>query len=174
MKVPNAVVLLGLAVILVWGTAAEDQAVKIGIVDIEQAVSSTAEGRAAREELARKQREAEAEIQPLVDEYKAAEEDLKQKRFVLSEDVLYQKQLDMAQMRNQIETRMKELEGRLQLDSKRLEGPLNKKLSEVIEAAGKEAGFTLILQRGSPGLLYTREALDITDLIIEKYNQKKS
>jgi Skp family chaperone for outer membrane proteins len=99
---------------------------------------------------------------------------LKQKRFVLSEDVLYQKQLDMAQMRNQIETRMKELEGRLQLDSKRLEGPLNKKLSEVIEAAGKEAGFTLILQRGSPGLLYTREALDITDLIIEKYNQKKS
>jgi outer membrane protein len=172
MKVPNAVVLLGLAVILVWGTAAEDQAVKIGIVDIEQAVSSTAEGRAAREELARKQREAEAEIQPLVDEYKAAEEDLKQKRFVLSEDVLYQKQLDMAQMRNQIETRMKELEGRLQLDSKRLEGPLNKKLSEVIEAAGKEAGFTLILQRGSPGLLYTREALDITDLIIEKYNQK--
>jgi outer membrane protein len=172
MKVPNALVLLGLAVILVWGTAAEDQAIKIGIVDIEQAISSTAEGRAARDELARKQREAEAEIQPLVDEYKAAEEDLKQKRFVLSEDVLYQKQLDMAQMRQQIESRMKELEGRLQLDSKRLEGPLNKKLGEVIEAAGKEAGFTLILQRGSPGLLYTREALDITDLIIEKYNQK--
>jgi len=172
MKVPNALVLLGLAVILVWGTAAEDQAIKIGIVDIEQAISSTAEGRAAREELARKQREAEAEIQPLVDEYKAAEEDLKQKRFVLSEDVLYQKQLDMAQMRNQIETRMKELEGRLQLDSKRLEGPLNKKLGAVIESAGKDAGFTLILQRGSPGLLYTREALDITELIIEKYNQK--
>jgi outer membrane protein len=172
MKIPNALLLLGLAVILVWGTAAEDQAIKIGIVDIEQAISSTAEGRAAREELARKQREAEAEIQPLVDEYKAAEEDLKQKRFVLSEDVLYQKQLDMAQMRQQIESRMKELEGRLQLDSKRLEGPLNKKLGEVIEAAGKEAGFTLILQRGSPGLLYTREALDITDLIIEKYNQK--
>jgi hypothetical protein len=28
------------------------------------------------------------------------------------------------------------------------------------------------MRRGSPGLLYTREALDITDLIIKKYNQK--
>jgi hypothetical protein len=28
------------------------------------------------------------------------------------------------------------------------------------------------MRRGSPGLLYTREALDITDLIIQKYNQK--
>lgn len=172
MKVHNALVVLGLAAILVWGTAAEDQPIKIGVVDIEQAVSSTAEGKAAREELARKQREAEAEIQPLVDRYKEAEEDLKQKRFVLSDEALFQKNLDMAEMRNQIESKMKELESRLQLDSKRLEGPLNKKLGEVIEAAGKDAGFTLILQRGSPGLLYTREALDITDLIIEKYNQK--
>jgi hypothetical protein len=28
------------------------------------------------------------------------------------------------------------------------------------------------MRRGAPGLLYTREALDITDLIIEKYNAK--
>ncbi len=30
----------------------------------------------------------------------------------------------------------------------------------------------MILRRDTPGVLYTREALDITDLIIEKYNQK--
>ena len=172
MQVHNAFVLLALAAILVWGTAAQDQPIKIGVVDIEQAISSTAEGKAAREELARRQREAEAEIQPMVDRYKELEEDLKQKRFVLSDEALFQRNLDMAEMRNQIENKMKELEGRLQLDSKRLEGPLNKKLGEVIESAGKDAGFTIILQRGSPGLLYTREALDITDMIIENYNKK--
>lgn len=172
MQIHSAFVLLGLAALVVLGTAADDQAIRIGVVDIEQAISSTAEGKAAREELARKQREAEAEIQPMVDRYKELEEDLKQKRFVLSDEALFQRNLDMAEMRNQIENKMKELEGRLQLDSKRLEGPLNKKLSDVIESAGKDAGFTLILQRGSPGLLYTREALDITDMIIERYNQK--
>ena len=43
---------------------------------------------------------------------------------------------------------------------------------QIIEAAGKNRGFTIILRRGAPGVLYTREALDITDIIIEKYNQK--
>jgi hypothetical protein len=37
---------------------------------------------------------------------------------------------------------------------------------------GKTQGFTLILRRGTPGVLYTREALDVTDLIIKRYNQK--
>jgi outer membrane protein len=171
-QVHKAVVLLGLAAILVWGTAAQDDGVKIGVVDIDQAISSTTEGKAAREEFARKQRDAEAKVQPMIEKYQGLEEDLKQKKFVLSDEALFQKQLDLAQMRNEIESKMKELENQLQLDQKRLEGPLTKKLVDVIEAAGKEAGYTMILRRGSPGLLYTREALDITDLIIKKYNQK--
>ena len=172
MQIHKALVLLGLAAILVWGTAASDEAVKIGVVDIDQAISSTTEGKAAREEFARKQREAEAKVQPMIEKYQALEEDLKQKKFVLSDEALFQKQLDLAQMRNEIETKMKELENQLQLDQKRLEGPLTKKLVDVIESAGKEAGFTMIMRRGSPGLLYTREALDITDLVIKKYNGK--
>jgi outer membrane protein len=172
MQIHKAFVLLALAAILVWGTAAEDDGIKIGVVDIDQAISSTTEGKAAREEFARKQREAEGKVQPMIEKYQALEEDLKQKKFVLSDEALFQKQLDLAQMRNEIETKMKELENQLQLDQKRLEGPLTKKLVDVIEGAGKESGFTLIMRRGSPGLLYTREALDITDLIIKKYNQK--
>ena len=172
MQVHKASLLLALAALLVVGTAAQDQPVKIGVVDIDQAISSTEEGKAAREEFARKQREAEAKIQPLVERYRGLEEDLKAKKFVLSDDALFQKQLDLAEMRNQIQNKMKELEGQLQVDQKRLEGPLTKKLVAIIEAAGKNRGFTMILRRGAPGVLYTREALDITDIIIEKYNQK--
>jgi len=165
-------VVIAVTAILVWGTAASDDGVKIGVVDIDQAISSTTEGKAAREEFARKQREAEAKIQPMIEKYQGLEEDLKQKKFVLSDEALFQKQLDLAEMRNEIENRMKELEGQLQVDQKRLEGPLTKKLVDVIESVGKDSGFTMILRRGSPGLLYTREALDITPLVIEKYNQK--
>ena len=172
MKVPKAVVLLALAAILIWGTAAEDTAVKVGIVDIDQAISSTEEGKSAREEFARKQREAESAVQPMLDRYRQLEEDFKAKKFVLSDEALFQKQLDLAEMRNQIQNKMKELEGQLQVDQKRLEGPLTKKLVDIIEATGKDKGFTMIFRRGAPGLLYSREALDITDLVIEKYNQK--
>jgi len=172
MQIHKAFVLLALATILVWGTAAQDEEFRIGIVDIDQAISSTDEGKAAREEFARKQREAEAELQPIIESYQQKEEDLKAKKFVLSDDALYQKQLDLASLRNQLQSKAKELEGQLQVDQKRLEGPLTKKLVDIIEETGKSAGFTLILRRGAPGLLYSREALDITDLVVEKYNQK--
>jgi outer membrane protein len=172
MLIHRAFVLLALGALLVWGTAAQDEPIKIGIVDIDQAISSTDEGKAAREEFARKQREAEQQMQPLMDRYKGVEEELKAKKFVLSEEALFQKQLDLAEMRNLIQNKIKELEGQLQVDQKRLEGPLTAKLVEIITDVGKTQGFTLILRRGTPGVLYTREALDVTDLIIKRYNQK--
>jgi outer membrane protein len=172
MQIHRAFVLLALFALLVWGTAAQDEPIKIGIVDIDQAISSTDEGKAAREEFARKQREAEQQMQPLMDRYKGVEEELKAKKFVLSEEALFQKQLDLAEMRNLIQNKIKELEGQLQVDQKRLEGPLTTKLVEIITDVGKTQGFTLILRRGTPGVLYTREALDVTDLIIKRYNQK--
>ncbi len=172
MKLNKAVLILGLASVLLWGTAAQDEPIKIGIVDIDQAISSTEEGKAAREEFARKQRAAEAQLQPMYERYKALEDEVKAKKFVLSDEALFQKQLDMAEMRNQIENKMKELEGQLKVDQKRLEGPLTAKLVNIIEEIGKTRGFTMILRRGTPGVLYTREALDITDIVIEKYNAK--
>jgi outer membrane protein len=172
MKVNRAIVLLGLAAILVWGTAAQDEPLKIGIVDIDHAISSTAEGKAAREELARKQREAEAAIQPMIERMKEMQEDFQTKRFVISDEARFQKQLDLAEVQNEIESKVAELKGQLQVDEQRLKGPLLAKLGEIIEALGKDNGFTMILRRGAPGLLYSREALDVTDLVIEKYNQK--
>ncbi len=172
MYVKTTHLLAALVVILVWGTAATDEPIKLGIVDIDQAISSTDEGKAAREEFARKQREAEGKLKPLYERYKALEEDLKAKKFVLSDEALFQKQLDLAEMRNEIQSKLKEMEGQLQVDQKRLEGPLTAKLVEIIEDLGKTQGFTVIMRRGSPGLLYTREALDITDTVIERYNAK--
>ncbi len=172
MYVHKAFLLISLAALVVFGTAAQDEALKIGVVDVDQAISSTEEGKAAREEFQRKQRAAEAKLQPMLERYKALEEDLAAKKFVLSEEALYQKQLDLAEMRNQVQNRMKELEGQMQVDQKRLEGPLVAKLGEIVDDVGKSQGYTMILRRGTPGVLYTREALDITDLIIERYNQK--
>jgi hypothetical protein len=130
-------VLLAPRALVVGGTAAQDSRSRSRIVDIDQAISSTDEGKAAREEFARKQREAEQQMQPLMDRYKGVEEELKAKKFVLSEEALFQKQLDLAEMRNLIQNKIKELEGQLQVDQKRLEGPLTAKLVEIITDVGK-------------------------------------
>jgi outer membrane protein len=172
MKSHVAIAAFGALALLVVGTAAQDEPIKIGVVDLDQAISSTEDGKSAREELARKQREAEAQMAPLYERYKSLEDDLKAKKFVLSDESLFQKQLDLAEVRNQIENKIKEIEGQLKVDKFRIQEPLVNKLRTIINETGRDEGFTMILQRGGGGLIYTREALDITDLIISKYNKK--
>ena len=172
MNVHATIVALSALALLVVGTAAQDEPIKIGIVDLQQAVSSTDEGKVAREEMARKQREAEAMMAPFYERYKSLEDDLKAKKFVLSDESLFQKQLDLAEVRNQIENKMKEIEGQLKVDQARIQEPLVTKLRTIINETGRDEGFTMIMQRGGAGLIYTREALDITDMIISKYNKK--
>ncbi len=159
-----------LALIMAGPALAEDT--KIGVVDIDQALNSTEEGKAAREELARKRREAEAKLEPMLERLKELQEEIKSKRFVLSEDALYQKQLDFVESKTELDNKSKELEDKLKVDQERLQAPLRKKLIEIVQEIGKQEGFSVILTRGGSGMLYSREALDITDLVIERFNKK--
>ena len=163
-----------LALLVAWTTAAQDEGIKIGIVDLSQAINATEEGKAAREELNRKQRDAKQQVQPLVDQHKALEEEMKSKRYVLSDEALFAKQADLLELRNKIESKLKELEGQLKIDQGRLEAPLVSKLREIVQTVGKEQGFTVIMDRQTPGLVYSREALDITDQVTARFNKKKS
>ncbi len=160
------------AALLLAGAAAAEDGSRIAVVDIEQAINSTDEGKAAREEFARKQREAEGQLQPIIERGRALEEEVKSKRFVLSQDALYQKQLDLVELQNELKTKRDELEGKLKVDYERLVAPLRAKLRSIVEDLGKSEGYALILERGTPGVLYSREALDITDTVIEKFNKK--
>jgi outer membrane protein len=172
MKVHNAVVVLGALALLVVGTAAQDEPIKIGVVDVDRALSSTEDGKAAREEMARKEREAQAQMEPLLEKYEAMKGDIEARRFVLSDEALRQKQYDLLELQNQLENKGKELENQFKIDAKRIQEPLINKLRQIINDTGREQGFTMIFQSGAAGLIYTREALDITDLIIAQYNKK--
>ena len=164
----------GLGLLLAWTTAAQDEPIKVGVVDLGQAINATEEGKKAREELNRKRREAEQQVQPLIDQAKGLDEELKSKRYVLSDEALFGKQADLLELRNKIDSKIKELEGQLKIDQGRLEAPLIAKLRDIVQEIGKEQGFTLILDRSTPGLVYTREALDITDTVTARFNKKKS
>jgi outer membrane protein len=162
---------LGFALALSLGgpVAAED--VKIGIVDVEQALSATNEGKAAREEMTRKTREARAQVEPMLAQRKTLAEELQGKKYVLSDDALFQKQVQLAELENKIKSKLEELDGQLKIEQGKVIAPLENKLRAIIETIGKEQGFTLILQRNNPYLIYSREALDITDLVVARFNQ---
>jgi len=163
---------LAVAGLLVWAVGAQAQEIKIAVVDLDQAINATDQGKKARDELQGKQKQAEAQLKPLLDKGKALASEIQEKRFVLSEDALRQKQLDLAEIQSDLRAKGAELEGQFKVDYERIVGPLRNKLMTIISDYAKEQGFTLVLERESPGLLYAKEALDITDQVVQRFNKK--
>lgn len=164
------ILVTSLAAFASWSIAAQDSAVKIGVVDVEQAILSTQQGKAARAEFKAKEEKAQQEMKPMVERFKALQAEMEGKKYVLSDEALFQKQTDLLELKNKIDNRVKELQGQLKIDQGRLEAPLKAKLVGVVEKVGRDRGFTLILARDTPGVIYSREALDITDDVVKSFN----
>ena len=146
---------------------------KIGVVDLDQAVMATENGKTAREQLERKKREAEAELEPMVERYRGLADEYQKKRVVLAPEKLREMELDITELQSRIELKQKEVQNRLRVDLERLLGPIREKMVQVVEKIGRDEGFSLILMRATPGIMYSREALDITDKVIENFNKKE-
>ena len=161
-----------MAGMLVWAVGASAEELKIAVVDVDQAINATDQGKKAREELQGKQKAAEAQLKPLLDKGKALAGEIQEKRFVLSEDALRKKQLDLAEIQSDLRAKGAELEGQFKVDYERIVGPLRSKLLDIITEVGKEQGYTLVIERATPGLIYAKETLDITDLVVQRFNKK--
>jgi outer membrane protein len=172
MRIDRALLLIAVGLLLGWGIGASDDPVKVGFVDVEQVLATAESGKAAREELERKSREAQGRLAPLVEQLETMQKELQAKQFVMSEDAVRAKQLDLVELKNRYETKAKEEEGQFKVDQQRLIGPLIEKLESVIKEVGRENQFSLILRIDAPSLVYAREALDITDLIVKTFNGK--
>ncbi len=172
MRIEKVILLIAMGLLLGWGIGATDDPVKIGFVDVEQVLATVDRGKAAREELERKSRAAQGRLAPLVEQIETLQKELKAKQFVMSEEAVRAKQLDLVELKNRYETKAKEEEGQFKIDQQRLIGPLIEKLEMVIKEVGRENGYSMILRIDAPSLVYAREALDTTDLIIKKFNGK--
>lgn len=164
--------LVALALVVGWGIGATEDPVKIGFLDVDQVLAKVDSGKAAREELERKSRNAQGRLAPIVEQLEALQKELQAKQFVMSEDAVRAKQLDLVELKNRYETKVKEEEGQFKIDQQRLIGPLIEKLGAVVKEVGRDNGFSVILRIDAPSLVYAREALDITDLVVKKFNGK--
>jgi outer membrane protein len=172
MRIEKTLLILAVGLLLGWGIGATDDPVKVGFVDVEQVLATVDSGKAAREELERKSRDAQARLAPIVEQLETMQKELQAKQFVMSEEAVRAKQLDLVELKNRYETKAKEEEGQFKVDQQRLIGPLIEKLESVIKEVGRDNRFSVILRIDAPSLVYAREALDITDLIVKTFNGK--
>ncbi len=168
----TAILLAGLGLPLVPAPASA-QEVRIAVVDARRALITSNQGQQAEKQLKTLVDKKKAEIEPLEKELKRKEMEFESQRYVLSASVAEERKLELIKEQRDLERSMREAQDELEIAQRKLMKPMLRKVEEALTQIGKEKSFTVILEKSSPGLLYTAEALDITDLVIQRLNQKQ-
>jgi outer membrane protein len=143
---------------------------KLAVVDQRRAVMSSVSGKEAEKTLAQLQDKKKKELEPRGQRCKKMQEDLEGQRFVLSEDALQEKAIEFQSCQRDLERDFQAARDEIAVQERKLLAPIAKKLEEAVKSIGKDKGFDLVLDRSTPGVLYSTDALDITELVIQKLN----
>ena len=150
--------------------AVSAQAAKIGVVDLQRAINETEDGRKAKERLKKLFDSRQQGLDKKQQELKKLKDELDQQKNVLARDVLetkveaYQKQLvELQQVYVENQKELAEKEGELTKD-------IVARMEKILRRIGQTDGYSLIVERGEGGVIFVPTNLDLTDVVIQRYN----
>lgn len=167
------VAVLAAAVCYLTPTAIAAADLKIGLVDQRRGVLSTEEGKAAQAKLEAMVEKRRGEIEPRQKELLSAKDELESQRFVLSKDAFEERALEWEKSKREIERDASAIQDELAIEERKMLRPIVEQWEAAVKEIGEEKGFDLILERSMPGILYQKDAHDITDLVVQRMNKNK-
>ena len=169
----SSIVIFALAAVVLAGSANTVQAqVKIGVVDLQRAINETEDGRQAKRRLKKVFDERQKSLDEKQQALKAQKESLERQQDVLSEDALRKKaekfQAEVMELQNEYMQYQQELSAKeSELTQKILE-----KMQKILRRIGQTDGYTLIIEANEGGVVWVPNNLDLTDVLIQRYNQQ--
>jgi outer membrane protein len=150
--------------------ASAQAAQKIGVVDLQRAINETEDGRKAKDRLKKLFESRQQGLDKKQTELKKLKDELEQQKNVLARDVLetkveaYQKQLvELQQVYVENQKELAEKEGELTKD-------IVARMERILRRIGQSEGYSLIVERGEGGVIFVPTHLDLTDVVIQRYN----
>ncbi len=143
--------------------------VKIGFIDMQQALNESEAGKVAKKELEDAVKERQGEINEKMAMREKLVAELEKQSVVLSEEARKQKQSELDKLTREIERLVEDSNTDLQKRQREFEVEIVKDLDSIISEIGKEGDYDLILP--AEIILYSGEGLDITDQVIEKHDE---
>ena len=173
MRIPVGLALLPglLCAALIVPTRAASAELKIAFVDQRKAIISSAKGKEAETALKALAEKKRGDLEPQAEEIQRLREEFEAQRFVLSEQALEERRLELVKRTRDLEREQQEAQEALQIEERKMLQPLVKRFDRTVKALGKDGDWDIILDRSSPGVLFFQDGLDITDSVIEQLNE---
>lgn len=157
--------LLGLS----WPAAAQEK-LKIGYIDLRKAIQESQAGKKAKDKFQAEVKRAETEMAKERQQLEQMQGDLEKKARLLKEEELRNLEREFQRRRAGYERARQEWQVELRQRDEEMASQIARDLEKVAAEVGKNEQFTLILERGN--ILYSDQAIDITDKVVELYNRQ--
>jgi outer membrane protein len=143
---------------------------RVAVIDVNKVLSSSTAGKTAAAKLKQLQDEKMARAQKLDDEIKTLDNDINTKKISLSEEKLADLAKQLSDKKIAMQRFAQDADRELGEARDRVMAELNQKIMPVVDQIGKEMGLAAIFNKFESGLIYASEAIDITDVVIKRFN----
>lgn len=146
---------------------------KVGFVDVQKAVQTTAAGKKAKAALDGEFKKRKDGLDKKKSDIEKMGQDLEKKKSVLSEEVLGKKQMELQEEMMKFQKVVGENQMEIQKKEEELVGPILEKMKTVIEKVAKEKGYAMVMDKKGQNVLYAVAEADLTDDVVKAFEKEK-
>jgi outer membrane protein len=146
---------------------------KVGYVDVQKAVQSTAAGKKAKDQLDAEFKKRKDSLDKKKADIEKLGQDLEKKKSVLSEEVLGKKQMDLQEQMMGFQKDVSQNQLEIQKKEKELIEPILEKMRKVIEKVSSAKGFSMVIEKTAQNVLFASKDSDLTDEVISAFEKDK-
>lgn len=154
--------------------AAAQNSLKIGYVDLQRALNESVAGKRAKEDFKAELERMEQKLESRKKEVERLRDELEKKGLLLREEERETLERDYRQKLRDFERLYKDSQQELQIKDRELTGRILEELRMVLQEIGEQGNYTLILEGNNTVVLYGSKAIDLTETVINAYNQRGS
>ena len=162
-------VALFMSVVLV-GSSALAEELKLGYVDLQRALSETEDGRKAKANLKKIFDQKQKELDEQQDEIKKAAEDLEKKRTLLPADKVHDKEAELQAKVQKVQQAYLRHQQELQSKEQEATSKIFERMNKILGKIALSENFTMILDKTQGGIVFAKPSLDLTNDLIRRYN----
>lgn len=160
--------LIALVMVLCLGTVASAADLKIGFVDLQKALMTSAAGQAAKAKMDAELQSIQAEVLKKQADLTALQESLKKQVALLSAEARQQKESEFQQQVRDYQRFTKDQQDAMASKEAAFTKQILRDLGAQVVAMSKSEGITVMLEKGQ--LVYATDTIDYTDALIKAYD----
>jgi outer membrane protein len=169
-KVTRHAVTLVAALLLASASPRAFAQVRVAVVDLQRALAQTEDGRKAKARLKRLLKRRQRSLNKQQEEIKALKEEIETNLEIWNEATKQKKVQSYQEQLLKLQEQYVEYQREVAETEARLTREIIGRMERIIRRIGQAEGYTMILERSEGGVVWVPGNLDLTDLVIQRYN----